>query len=84
MACPNASRQHRQGVPGKARCVVPWMVRRALPERIYSLGPASPQALPSFIEHESNRISESDLHMASYHLARYIKAHGQGYGSTTW
>jgi hypothetical protein len=41
-----------------------------------------PQALPSFIEHESNRISESDLHMASYHLARYIRAHAQGYGST--
>jgi len=42
----------------------------------------NPQALPSFIEHESNRISESDLHMASYHLARYIRAHAQGYGST--
>ena len=42
-----------------------------------------PKALPSFIEHEHNRISESDLHMASYHLARYIKAHAQGFGSTT-
>jgi hypothetical protein len=42
-----------------------------------------PQALPSFIEHESNRISESDLHMASYHLVRYIRTQAQGYGSTT-
>jgi len=43
----------------------------------------NPQALPSFIQHEPSRISESDLHMASYHLARYIKAHAQSYGSTT-
>jgi len=43
----------------------------------------NPQALPSFIEHESNRISESDLHMASYHLVRYIRTQAQGYSSTT-
>jgi hypothetical protein len=43
----------------------------------------NPQALPSFIEHEPNRISESDLHMASYHLARYIRAHAQGFGPKT-
>jgi hypothetical protein len=36
-----------------------------------------PKALPSFIEHEPNRISESDLHMAAYHLARYIRARAQ-------
>ena len=43
----------------------------------------NPKALPSFIEREPNRISESDLHMASYHLARYIRAHAQGFGSTS-
>jgi hypothetical protein len=35
----------------------------------------NPQALSSFIEHEPTRINEGDLHMAAYHLARYIKAH---------
>jgi len=35
----------------------------------------NPQALASFIEHEPTRINEGDLHMAAYHLARYIKAH---------
>jgi len=43
----------------------------------------NPKVLPSFIEHEPNRISESDLHMASYHLVRYIRTQAQGYGSTT-
>jgi hypothetical protein len=42
-----------------------------------------PKALPSFIEHEPNRISESDLHMATFHLAGYIRARSQGFGSTT-
>jgi hypothetical protein len=34
----------------------------------------NPQALPSFIQHEPTRINESDLHMAAFHLARYIRA----------
>jgi len=38
----------------------------------------NPQALPSFIQHEPARINESDLHIAAFHLARYIRAHGQG------
>jgi hypothetical protein len=43
----------------------------------------NPQALPSFIEHEPTRINESDLHMAAYHLARYIKAHAQAFSPKT-
>ena len=43
----------------------------------------NPKALPSFIEHEPTRISESDLHMATYHLAGYIRARSQGFDSTT-
>jgi hypothetical protein len=39
----------------------------------------NPQALPSFIQHEPIRIDESDLHLAAYHLARYIRAHAQGF-----
>ncbi|MGA2318274.1 MAG: nuclease-related domain-containing protein [Thermodesulfobacteriota bacterium] len=42
-----------------------------------------PQALPSFIEHEPDRISESDLHLAAFHLARYIRAHAQGFSPKT-
>ncbi len=40
-----------------------------------------PQALPSFIQHEPTRINESDLHLAAFHLARYVRARAQGYGS---
>jgi hypothetical protein len=43
----------------------------------------NPQALPSFIQHESTRINESDLHLAAFHLARYIRAHAQGFGQKT-
>jgi hypothetical protein len=43
----------------------------------------NPKALPSFIEHEPNRIIESDLHLAAFHLVRYIRTQAQGYGSTT-
>jgi hypothetical protein len=43
----------------------------------------NPQALPSFIEHEPTRINESDLHLAAFHLGRYIRTCSQGCGSTT-
>ena len=43
----------------------------------------NPKVLPSFIEHETTRIEKSDLHMAAYHLARYIKAHAKGFNPTT-
>jgi hypothetical protein len=43
----------------------------------------NPQALPSFIQHEPIRIKESDLHMAAYHLARYIRVHAQAFKPTT-
>jgi len=39
----------------------------------------SPKALPSFIEHEPARIEDSDLHLAAFHLAHYIRAHAQGF-----
>lgn len=43
----------------------------------------NPQALPSFIQHEPTRINESDLHLAAFHLARYIRAHTQRFGPKT-
>jgi hypothetical protein len=42
-----------------------------------------PQALPSFIQHEPTQINESDLHLAAFHLGRYIRSRAQSYGSTT-
>lgn len=39
----------------------------------------SPKALPPFIQHEPTQINESDLHMAAFHLARYIKAYVHGF-----
>ena len=38
----------------------------------------NPKALPSFIQNEPTRINEADLHLAVFHLARYIRAHIQG------
>jgi hypothetical protein len=43
----------------------------------------NPQALPSFIQHEPTRISEGDLHLAAFHLARYMRAHAQDFGPKT-
>jgi len=43
----------------------------------------NPQALPSFIKHEPILINDSDLHLAAFHLARYIRAHARGFGQTT-
>jgi len=40
----------------------------------------NPQALASFIQHEPTRIIESDLHLAAFHLGRYIRTQAQGYG----
>ena len=37
----------------------------------------NPKALPSFIQQEPIQMRESDLHLASFHLARYIRAHAQ-------
>ncbi len=34
----------------------------------------NPQALPSFIQHEPTRINENDLHLATFHLGRYIRS----------
>jgi len=39
----------------------------------------NPKALPSFIEQEPARINETDLHLSAFHLARYIRAHAQGF-----
>jgi hypothetical protein len=37
----------------------------------------SPKALPPFIQHEPTRINESDLHLAAFHLGRYIRTRAQ-------
>ena len=60
-----------------------WFVERSTEGKKSSVWVLNPHALPSFIENEPKRISESDLRMASYHLERYIKAHAQGFCSTT-
>jgi hypothetical protein len=32
-----------------------------------------PKALPSFIEHEPRRLSDSDVTLAAFHLGRYVR-----------
>ena len=58
-----------------------WFVERS--PKGSSVWVLNPQALPSFIQHERTRIIESDLHLAAFHLVRYIRSQAQGYGSTT-
>jgi hypothetical protein len=55
-----------------------WFVER-LPKGA-SVWVLNPQALPSFIQHEPTRINDSDLHLAAFHLARYIRARARGFG----
>jgi hypothetical protein len=55
-----------------------WFVERS--PKGCSVWVLNPQALPSFIQHEPIRIKESDLHLAAFHLARYIRAHAQDFG----
>ncbi|MGH8226529.1 MAG: nuclease-related domain-containing protein [Steroidobacteraceae bacterium] len=43
---------------------------RKSPDRPWVL---EPKALPTFIEHEPTRITESDCKLAAYHLSRYIR-----------
>lgn len=33
-----------------------------------------PKALPAFIEHEVTRVAETDVKLAAYHLARYVRS----------
>jgi hypothetical protein len=83
MACPNASRQHTgKEFPVRPVVLFPGWFVEPFPKGslVWVL---NPEALPSFIEHEPNRINESDLHLAAYHLARYIRAHAQGFGPKT-
>jgi len=37
----------------------------------------NPKNLPSFIQHEPARLNESDLHLAAFHLGRYIRTRAQ-------
>ena len=34
----------------------------------------NPKALPSFVQNEPVRLSESDLHLAAFHLSRFVRA----------
>jgi hypothetical protein len=54
-----------------------WFVES--PSRGCSVWVLNPKALPSFIQHEPVQIKESDLHLATFHLARYIRAHAKGF-----
>jgi hypothetical protein len=34
----------------------------------------NPKALPTFLGHEPQRLSENDIHLASFHLSRFVRA----------
>jgi|SRR5688572_12859766 len=37
----------------------------------------NPKALPTFLDHEPQRLSEDDIHLASFHLSRFVRATAQ-------
>ena len=52
-----------------------WFVQpmpENLKKRIWIL---NPQALPSFINNKPKTINESDMHLAAFHISRYIRTH---------
>jgi len=51
-----------------------WYVENKIPQSTASVWVLNPKALPSFIEGSASKVSESDLHMASFHLSRYIRS----------
>jgi hypothetical protein len=51
-----------------------WYIESKSPQSTGSVWVLNPKALPSFIESLKTKVSESDLHMASFHLSRYIRS----------
>ena len=61
--------------PVKPCVVFPgWFVERVPKDVARKVWVLSPKGLTSFIRHERVRVEESDLHMAAYHLSRYIRS----------
>jgi hypothetical protein len=51
-----------------------WFVEPMTPEqKATGIWVLEPKALPSFIEHEPNLISDSDVSLAAFHLGRYVR-----------
>ncbi|MBI4686068.1 MAG: NERD domain-containing protein [Nitrospirae bacterium] len=65
-------------LPVKPVLVFPgWFVEpmpKAIKERVWVL---NPKAVPSFIAGESVQIADADVHLATFHLSRYVRIRGQ-------
>ncbi len=51
-----------------------WFVENKGPESFKSVWVLNPKALPSFFENAAQKLEEPELHMVSFHLARYIRS----------
>jgi hypothetical protein len=51
-----------------------WFVDSTCPPSTTSVWVSNPKLLPSLIENSKQRVSETDLHMASFHLPRYVRS----------
>jgi hypothetical protein len=61
--------------PVRAAVVFPgWWVERTASGKRKPIWVINPEGLPAFIEHEPTCIPDEDVHLAAYHLARYIRA----------
>ena len=54
--------------------VFPGWFAKPMPENLKKLiWILNPEALPSFISNEPKTIDESDIHLAAFHISRYIR-----------
>lgn len=61
-------------LPVKPVVVFPgWFIESVKGKGTADLWVLNPKALPTFIEHEPQRISSDDVKLAAYHLSRYIR-----------
>ncbi|MEX2488935.1 MAG: nuclease-related domain-containing protein [Pseudomonadales bacterium] len=58
-----------------------WFVQPTAEAKKSRIWVLNPKALPAFISNSSACISSDDVHLAAYHLSRYIRTYEEGRGS---
>jgi hypothetical protein len=51
-----------------------WWVERPPKGTKLDVWVLNPKGLPAFLEHEHKVLSSEDVHLAAYHLSRYVQA----------
>ncbi len=70
--------------PVRAAIVFPgWYVEQKPKSKRKRIWVLNPKGLPAFIENEPTRIPDEDVHLAAFHLSRYIRAVGHACSVTS-